>query len=313
VSDIKPGLVVGGRFRLLRFIAAGGMGEVHEGIDTTTQARVAIKLLHAQLAQDREWTHRFEREAQVAVAIDSKHVARTLGAGTSKQARRPWIAFEFLEGESMDVLLKQQPRPPFSDVSRIVQQMLLGLEAAHQAGVIHRDIKPANLFLEAPGGNLRILDFGIAKVTRAGAPTSGLTRLDDSFGTPAYMSPEQLRSAKDVDPRTDLYSAGSVAFRLLTGRLPFDQKDPLAMLSMKETGGVPSLALASGVSWPPEIDAWFAHMLAHRREERFVSAFAAKDAWLSAARGMATHRPIPVEREELQENTDVLPPSFRGA
>jgi serine/threonine protein kinase len=241
------GLLVGDRFRLEALIGRGSMGEVYAASDYKLDGRAAVKLLRHEFLRDEEWKARFRREAGIAQTIDSPHIARMLDAGVSKGAKRPWIAFELVEGEPLDARLRHEPMPAFSDAAWMIADLLRGLEAVHAASIIHRDIKPGNLFVERTPQRLRLLDFGIAKkVHEAAGQTSALTRMDDQLGTPAFMSPEQLRDPATVDARTDLYSVGCVAFRLLTGHLPFEADEPFG----RELSGIPSLSRASSFTWP---------------------------------------------------------------
>ncbi len=266
--------------------------------------RVAIKLLHASLGDDTEWCERFRREAEVGKEIVSRHVARLLEAGKNREGRY-WIAFEFLEGESLDERLRGGGRLPFVDVSWTIEHALLGLGAAHRLGVVHRDIKPANLFIERARPWLRVLDFGLAKRMVGESASSGLTSVDRTLGTPSYMSPEQFVNPRDVDARTDLYSTGLVAYRALTGRLPFQHHDIGAMQEAKRTRGVASLACATGVSWPDPLEGWMQHMVAPRPGDRFTNAEAALRAWERACEAMASHTPVNVEA--AQDDTELDP------
>lgn len=294
--------VGGGRYRLERFLAEGGMGEVYQGVERSTGIPVAIKLLKAIHSADHEWCTRFQREATVAVAIDSEHVAKVLGVGKTRDQRR-WIAFELLRGESLEQRLSREPRQPLTNVTWLVEHMLRGLAAAHAAGVIHRDIKPGNLFVEEHQQRLKILDFGIAKrLPTDRAVSSALTSFKTLLGTPSYMSPEQFIDPAHVDARTDLYSVGLVVFRMLTGRLPFVHRDPLQVLALKQTERLPSLTSATGFRWAKELDAWLGQMVTWEPEARFGSATAALNAWLVAREAA---RKCPTEPVSPEDSTYV--------
>jgi serine/threonine-protein kinase len=305
-KDSLVGTVLGERYQLVCFLARGGMGEVYEAHDHKRQQRLAIKLLRQELNADPEWCARFERECKIAASIDSPHVARVLKAGEMRTGRR-WIAYEFLEGESLDVRFARTGRLPFTEVAWMVEHALLGLRAAHQLGVIHRDVKPGNLFLLAGGSKLVVLDFGIAKRFGPGRKSSSLTSTGAMLGTPSYMSPEQLVNPKGVDLRTDLYSVGLVAYRLLSERLPFQHRDFGAMLHNKLEGRLPPLASASGTTWPDLMDGWMEHMVAARREHRFASADAALQGWQVVSEAMRTYVPrsVPVEAAFEEAEADM--------
>lgn len=221
---------LGNRYHLVRVIGSGGMGSVYEGVDVATGRRVAIKLLHEV---DGEYgdgrpprIRRFEREAKAIRSIDTPHIVSVLDAGTHPETGVPYIVLEFLEGEDLQQAIDRLgPLPPLFAL-KVVAQACLGLKAAHAVGVIHRDIKPANLFLcQQSGGEIvvKLLDFGIAKLLRGGACAEQASTLTDSgtmLGSPYYMSPDQLRNAKQADHRTDIWSIGAVLYCALTGRPP---------------------------------------------------------------------------------------------
>jgi serine/threonine protein kinase len=305
-NDSLVGSVLSGRYDLLRFMAAGGMGEVFEAHDQKRDCRVAIKVLREELSKDAEWCARFKRESEVAAAIHSPYVARVLNAGETRGGRR-WIAFELLAGESLDARLRQSRSLPFADVGWMIEHLLMALDSAHGLGVIHRDIKPGNLFVVPVGPKLVVLDFGIAKRAVPGRRSSGLTNVDAMLGTPSYMSPEQLVSSKGVDVRTDVYSAGLVAYRMMTGRLPFQSREWAEMLESKRRGVLPSLASASGTTWPETMEGWIAHTVAANREERFASAEAALRAWRAASDAMRAHTSLEAPPDGDHRDTDLAP------
>jgi tRNA A-37 threonylcarbamoyl transferase component Bud32 len=215
----REGELVGGKYRLVRYLAAGGMGAVYEAQHTVVRRRFAIKLLRAELAAQRESLTRFEREAEVAGTLENENVAATIDFGIAEDGS-PYIVMEYLAGESLRSLIDRVGRIPISRACEIVVQASRGVEAAHKAGIIHRDINPQNLFLcrRDDGTDLvKVLDFGIAKLAAA---ESAETQTGAILGTPAYLSPEQARGEKTVDHRTDIYGLGAVFYELLTGHKP---------------------------------------------------------------------------------------------
>ncbi len=312
------GTVVGGRYKVRRLIGQGGMGEVYSA-DGKGGEKVALKVLHERAAQDPDMVARFQREASIAAQVKSPYVARILGAGKDRNGRL-WIAFERLAGEGLDERLRREQYLSFADVAPIVDDALQGLSAAHRAGVIHRDIKPANLFIEkrenVPEGEAdertRILDFGISKMRskkdRKSEPS--LTAFDATLGSFAYMAPEQVRGSARVDERADLYALGAVAFRALTGRLPFEGTNALTLIALKLDREPPSLASTTGDDWPGVIERFLEKMMARDRERRFASASEALDDWRKVLRVMGnTPRREPPrsvrEPEEREEREDV--------
>jgi serine/threonine protein kinase len=302
-DEVGPGDLIGGRYRVRRLIAQGAMGEVFEaGDDASAHQRVAIKLLRADFGEDAEWRARFKREVAIAATIKSPYVPRLLEAGKTQAGRR-WIAFEYLDGESLDVRFERDGTVPFPEVAWMIEHALAALDAAHGVGVIHRDIKPANLLHVFAGPKVYVLDFGVAKQARLRTATSGLTCIDERLGTPSYASPEQLVNAKDVDARSDLYGVGVVTYRAITGRLPFDT----CVTALGGARALPSLASSTGLSWPDAFEAWIAHMASPQPAERFHSAAAALEAWKHVTAAMQRHAHAPVERGYVHEDTDIAP------
>src|SRR5438105_3783952 len=205
-----------GPYRVLDILGKGGMGVVFRAEDTQLQRPVALKVLLPSLTESDIARERFLREARAAAAIKHDHIVTIYQVGEDRGV--PFIALEFLKGMPLDKWFDQHPKPKLIHVVHICREMAEGLAAAHQFGVIHRDIKPANVWLEAPKGRVKILDFGLARPER---DDIHLTKSGAIVGTPAYMSPEQASGAA-IDHRSDLFSLGVVLYRLRTGKLPFN-------------------------------------------------------------------------------------------
>jgi eukaryotic-like serine/threonine-protein kinase len=223
----KPGDVVAGKYRIEKVVGEGGMGIVYAAHHLVLDQRVALKLLLLDALQGDETVERFVREAQAAARLRSEHVVRVTDAG-ALDSGLPFLVMEFLQGCDLAELLALDGSLPSSDTADYMLQALAALALAHAAGIIHRDLKPANFFLAIrdDGSNiLKILDFGISKQQSTKAQWKELTG-KAVLGTPAYMSPEQLRSSKNVDARADIWSLGVVMYELLTGRMPFDGEGP---------------------------------------------------------------------------------------
>jgi serine/threonine protein kinase len=325
-SGALVGTTMGGIYKIRRLIGSGGMGEVYAA-EQTGGPRVAIKVLLAKAARDRQLVARFHREATIAAQIKSPHSVGVLGRGTCPDGR-PWIAFELLSGEALDKRLRREQYLSFADVAPIVDDTLQGLEAAHKEGVIHRDIKPANLFVEkrrltarqvADDENderTRILDFGVSKVRNRKGPgrvhEPSLTEFDATLGNFAYMAPEQVRGSARVDVRADLYAIGAVAFRALSGRLPFEAQTAVALIALKLERDPPTLSSATGDEWPAPIERFLAKMMARDREKRFGSASEALTAWRSVCRRMGNAPPLRLPgRTATEERSDVTVTSGR--
>jgi formylglycine-generating enzyme required for sulfatase activity len=205
-----------GRYRVLRELGAGGMGVVFEAEDTRLDRRVALKVMRIEAAAHQEGRARFQREAKAAAALDHEHIVAVHDFGEENGA--PYLVLPLLRGESLEARLKRQRPLPLAEALRIAAEMAEGLAAAHEANLVHRDVKPGNVWLTAPGGRVKLLDFGLARLVEG---DGGMTRSGAVLGTPAYMSPEQAAGAKNVDARADLFSLGAVLYEMLTGRRAF--------------------------------------------------------------------------------------------
>jgi eukaryotic-like serine/threonine-protein kinase len=279
-ANAKAAIVVGGRYELVRQLGQGGMGAVYEAVHLGTGRHVALKVMvgHAR-AHDPEFVARFQREARVASAVESRHIVQVLDAGVEEVGGHPYMVLELLSG--MDVLALVHRRGPLPvDVAlRIAAQACSGLQRAHEAGVTHRDIKSANLFLARgePGEVLvKVLDFGIAKLRPVpGAERDAglsLTHTGAVMGSPMYMSPEQATGAKQADARSDIWSLGAVLYEVLCGRPPHFDCETLNSLIVaictRPPRPLPELA-----PWvPPTIDAIVRKALSIDSNLRFQTA-----------------------------------------
>jgi serine/threonine protein kinase len=212
-------------YRIRKLLGQGGMGLVFLAEDLHLQRPVALKVLAPKLAQDPDFHQRFLREARAAAALKSDHIVTIYQAGEDRGV--PYLAMEFLKGESLDRWLERGKWPTVPQSVRLVKEMALGLAAAHAQSLIHRDIKPANIWLEAPKGRVKLLDFGLARLVR---DDQQLTQTGLVMGTPAYMSPEQAR-AEPLDARSDLFSLGCVLYELLAHQQPFQGSSVMAQLT----------------------------------------------------------------------------------
>jgi len=274
---VKPGDLIAGKYRVQRVLASGGMGSVLKATHEVLHQDVAIKLMRQRLAGSDMARRRFLREARAAAKISSDYVARVTDVDVLPDGT-PLMVMEFLEGEELHAIMRRKPRLPVTEAVDYVVQALVGLQAAHDIGVVHRDLKPSNLFVtEGPRGQKRVklLDFGISKVLeeaaseglRAGASTGSHT----SLGTPRYMSPEQIRSAKDVDERTDLWSAGLILYQAVTGSFPFEGDTAGEVLANVMTVPVPKMS-STAPDVPAALSAVVERCLMRDRNERYRSA-----------------------------------------
>jgi serine/threonine-protein kinase len=289
------------------------MGEVWAAkADGPRATTVAIKVLLARAAMNPDLVKRFEREARIASSVHSPYVCQFLEMASGNDGTL-LLVFEHLTGESLSDRLKREQYLPFMEVGPILDDVLQGLVAAHAAGVIHRDLKPGNIFLErhesSPDAErAKILDFGISKLLRQehrrSEPT--LTAFDATLGSFAYMAPEQVRGAARADERADVYAAGAVAFRALSGRLPFDETRAEVLLALKLQRPAPTLAQVTGEKWPAGIERFLQKSLERNREDRFSSALEALDAWRAIhPNSLMPSNPPPVGHREIKECTTV--------
>jgi len=222
-GPLSPGELLAGKYRIERLLGAGGMGTVYAAYHELLRQRVAVKLLKAEIADNAGALARFLNEARAAASIQNEHVARVMDVG-QLEGGTPYMVLEYLEGTDLAVLLDRRGPLPVAEAVDYVLQALEALAQAHSAGIVHRDLKPANLFVSAqPSGDalVKVLDFGISKANALLSPDGAITTTESILGTPSYMSPEQLRSTKNVDHRTDVWALGVILYELLAGRPPF--------------------------------------------------------------------------------------------
>ena len=220
-GGVTVGALIGGKYRIVRLLAHGGMGVVYEAHHAVVRRRFAIKFLRRDLAERRDILTRFQREAEAAGALENENVAAAVDFGISDDGM-PYIVMEYLVGESVGALLEREGCLPARRACDLVTQACRGVEAAHAAGIVHRDLKPHNLFLcrRDDGTDLvKVLDFGVAKLQAIEA-SNAATDTGTVLGTAAYMSPEQARGEKMVDQRGEVYALGAILYELLSQKKP---------------------------------------------------------------------------------------------
>jgi serine/threonine protein kinase len=271
---LAPGKMFAGKFLLEENFAAGSMGSMWRARDTQRDVQVAIKVMLASLADAPGFVTRFEREASAAARIGSPYIVNIYEFGVHNH--QPYIVMELLQGEDLHERFKHEERLPLRSAGRILRGICEGLHGAHEYGIVHRDLKPANVFLARAGDSetVKVLDFGIAKILQD--ESTGITATGQMIGTPIYMSPEQIQGAKSVDHRADLWAVSVIAFRALTGQLPFTGHTVnIIRAILYDPAPVPS-SIAPELS--PEVDAFFARALARNIDERFQTARELSDA-----------------------------------
>jgi serine/threonine-protein kinase len=273
--NLSEGDVVDGKYRIERRLGEGGMGVVLAATHLKLDRQVALKFLGDAHRRDAAAVGRMLREARAAAKLESEHVAKVLDVADS-DAGDPYIVMEMLSGADLAEVLRQRGTLSVHDACDYLLQACQALAEAHQHGIVHRDLKPANLFLcrRADGSDLvKVLDFGISKL--AASDLGVATATQSVFGSPLYMSPEQLRSSKRVDARADIWALGVILFELLTGATPF-QATTVPELSILIATEPPRSVLELRPDLPNGIVAIIGRCLEKDAERRFssVGAFA---------------------------------------
>jgi serine/threonine protein kinase len=266
------------RYTVEELLGEGGMGLVYRAVDEQGHP-VAIKRLHAAVAASPELTARFQREANAQAMLSHPNIAALHAVGVTDEGGM-FFVLEYIEGHDLADELEQGPLVPLRAVE-VTKQLLSGLHHAHQFGLVHRDLKPENVLLaQTPAGEqAKLIDFGLVKMLTdvlGDEERQRLTRTGVVFGTPQYMSPEQMMAAP-IDARSDLYALGIVLFEMLTGRRPFEAEEITELWQAHLSAPVPRLRELGGPD-NEELDAILATLLAKKADDRFANASAARRA-----------------------------------
>src|SRR6187402_1665704 len=270
---IALGQVVAQKYRVDRFIGQGGMGVVVAGFHLELDQPVAIKFLLSESGLQSEGAERFRREARAAAKIHSQHVARVFDIGLLDE-RLPYMVMELLNGQDLEHEIDRRGAFPVSEAAGYILQAIDAVAEAHSVGIVHRDLKPTNLFLaqRADGSRIiKVLDFGISKSLGSGRKLEvALTRTAAFVGSPLYMSPEQMRSARDVDARADIWALGAILYVMVTGQLPHPGVSlPEVCLAVMNTAPRPLKDFIEGV--PDGLEPILMKCLAKESAQRYAS------------------------------------------
>jgi serine/threonine protein kinase len=267
---VSAGAILAGKYRLIGLIGRGGMGSVWKAEHLGWEAPVAIKLMN--VTHNPQALARFQREARLAAGLRSPHVVQVLDDGVDELSGAPFIVMELLEGESLAERLGRVKRMRPEVVAQVITQIARALGRAHEVGLIHRDLKPDNILLVRNDDEevVKVLDFGIAKFTTTEDRIEDSTLAGHVMGTPAYMSPEQLTSQREIDHRSDLWSLAVIACECMTGVRPFEG-DNLVSLAFKICANNPPRPSTLGPV-PEGFDDWFLRAIAQDPRDRFASA-----------------------------------------
>ncbi|AGL13566.1 Stk1 family PASTA domain-containing Ser/Thr kinase [Actinoplanes sp. N902-109] len=296
--------LLGGRYQVGELLGYGGMAEVHKGRDLRLGRDVAIKMLRSDLARDATFQERFRREAQNSAALNHPAIVAVYDTGEETSAtgeRQPFIVMEFVSGHTLKEELAAQQRIPTKRALEIIADICAALEFSHRHGIIHRDIKPGNVMITA-NGQVKVMDFGIARALASGATT--MTQTSAVIGTAQYLSPEQARG-ESVDARSDVYAAGCVLFELLVGHPPFVGDSPVSVAyqHVRETPRAPS---DINREVPPEVDAIVLKALAKNPLNRYQSAQEMRADALRAVAGRPVMAPAVMTEAETMAMTGAM-------
>jgi serine/threonine-protein kinase len=287
-DDARIGARICGRYEIRRVVADGGMGRVYEGIDKQNDSRVALKILHEDVAKDEIALERFKREYEISSLLPHDHIVQVMDFQRDLVSSTWILVMEFLEGEELRYILKREKVLPPERLVRMISQVAIGLDGAHERNFIHRDLKPDNLFLcgTREGDIVKLLDFGSVK-DQSGSRKK-LTMLGTTIGSPYYMAPEQAQGLESIDRRADVFALAAVAYECMTGEVPFTGNNgPSILLAILTKDPVPPTLKAKGGKYPvpPRLDEVIEEALAKNPNIRTKSVGALADA-IGAAYGL---------------------------
>ena len=290
---LNPGQQVG-PYQVIGQLGHGGMATVYKAYHPRLDRNVAIKVMHKAFTEDAGFIARFEREAQIVAKLEHPHIVPVYDF--NELDGQPYLVMKFIEGQTLKRVLSDGPMP-LPEIIRVMDDMAGALTYAHQHGVLHRDIKPSNIVIDNKGVPF-LTDFGLARVTKAGASTLSA---DMILGTPQYISPEQASGQAELDPRTDVYSLGVILYEMVVGRVPFNADTPYAVVHDHIYTDLPRPSVINPVV-PPQVEAVLMKALAKKPADRYDTAIDMMTAFKQAcaAAGLTA---LPDNRDKVAEQS----------
>ena len=307
-SDPLIGRTIGGDYQLEALVGEGAMGRVYQAQQTSLKKNVALKILRSNLVSDTTVVERFKREALAASRLNHPNCISIFGFGSEDEGELLWMAMEFIKGRDLGQIIAEDSPLPTQRVVHIISQVCEALDEAHSANIIHRDLKPANIVCfdhRRTKDFVKVLDFGIAKITDPGEDVPALTRDGIVCGTPAYMSPEQVQGF-ELDNRSDLFSLGIILYQTLSGQLPFFAESAVEVATkIVIDEPVPPSKVRSDWSYPAELEAVVLNLLSKKKENRYANAIEVKEALDSALATLRARRDASLDLNP-EEMADLL-------
>jgi serine/threonine protein kinase/tetratricopeptide (TPR) repeat protein len=289
-EELTRGSTLAGRYEIIEELGKGGMGKVYRVEDTKLKQEVALKLIKPEIAKDKETIERFRNELKTARMIAHKNVCRMFDLGEAEGAH--FITMEYVPGEDLKSMIQMRGQLGIGIAVSSAEQVCEGLSEAHRLGVVHRDLKPSNIMIDREG-NVRIMDFGIARSLRS----RGITEVGVMIGTPNYMSPEQVEG-KEVDQRSDIYSLGIILYEMVTGKVPFEGDTPFT-IGVKHKSEMPRNPQEFNSKIPDDLSLLIMRCLAKEKERRYQTAEELRRELERIGKGIPTTERIIPERMPL--------------
>jgi serine/threonine-protein kinase len=302
----QVGQLIDRKYKVERILGEGGMGVVYVAHDVNADQKVVIKSIRPEFANRGDFRERTLAEGKALAKIDHQNVVRFNSIINSPETQELYIVMQFIEGESLDRTLEKAnaagQKLPVTEVLRIFKMALDGVGAAHKEGLMHRDLKPANILVRAKDGVAKVMDFGIAKAEGA---TKGPTQAGGIVGSLWYMAPEQIKGAKDLDKRLDVYAMGIVLYELITGLVPFDGETEYDIMTKHMTEPVPSVR-----NLRPDAPAWIDELIAKATQKDRAARFQSCEEFRAAIDGYDGG--IAVPRSHTAFENSIVPDNYSG-